>query len=72
MSSKNEFEGLTPHSQSVFGINQLNVKKYHDFNLMIGKELKGYYYFIQSGSNAVPYNSLSNSPDHSYAHNYTL
>jgi len=39
---------------------------------MIGKELKGYYYFIQSGSNAVPYNSLSNSPDHSYAHNYTL
>ena len=40
MSSKNEFEGLTPHSQSVFGINQLNVKKYHDFSLMITKGLK--------------------------------
>jgi hypothetical protein len=35
VSSKNEFEGLTPHSQSVFGINQLNVKKYHDFSLVI-------------------------------------
>ena len=34
---QNEFEGLTPHSQSVFGINQLNVKKYHDFNLMINE-----------------------------------
>jgi hypothetical protein len=37
VSSKNEFEGLTPHSQSVFGINQLNVKKYRDFSLMIIK-----------------------------------
>ena len=25
---------------------------------------KGYYYFIQSGSNVVPYNSLNNNPDH--------
>jgi len=40
VSSKNEFEGLTPHSQSVFGINQLNVKKYHDFSLMINEAKK--------------------------------
>jgi len=29
-------------------------------------------FIVQSDSNVVPYNSLNNSPDHSYAHNYTL
>ena len=62
-------------------VEKLNLKSNNDIKVYcdnankkseLQTALKGYYYFIQSDSNVIPYNSLNNNLAHSYAHNYTL